>query len=227
MTLPQHVGGHRVVPLGARLEQQRQPGPDVAGRGEVVLGRRVEEEARRAVGLVDGVGLLEAVGQPRRVREQVPDEHRLRRPGGDGRRRHPVAVDAQVLEGRDELRHRVEERERALLVEQHRRDRGDRLGHRVDAPDRVGLDGQAGLRVALPAVRDVGDPPAARDGQQRALVAPVGHEAVEVGVEPREAPGVEPDLLRCDLGRQRRRRRHPSPPSFARRIRRSEPMGCG
>ena len=96
-----------------------------------------------------------------------------RRAGRDGRRRHPVAVDAQVAEGRDELRHRVEERERALLVEHHRRDRGDRLGHRVDAPDRVGLDRQAGLGVALPAVRDVGDPPAARDDQQRALVAPV------------------------------------------------------
>ena len=175
-----------------------------------MLGRRIEDEARRAIGLVDGVGLLEAVGQPGRVREQVPDEHRLRRAGGDGRRRHPVAVDVQVPEGRDELGHRVEERERALLVEQHGRDRGDRLGHRVDAPDRVGLDGQAGLRVALPAVRHVGDPPAARDGQQRALVASVGHEAVEVGVQPREAPGIEPDLLRCDLRRQRRRRRHPS-----------------
>ena len=108
----------------------------------------------------------------------------------------PWRYTRRSLEGRDELRHRVEERERALLVEHHRRDRRDRLGHRVDAPDRVGLDRQAGLGVALPAVRDVGDPPAARDDQQRALVAPVGHEAVEVGVQPREALGIQPDLLR-------------------------------
>jgi hypothetical protein len=210
---PHHVGGDRVVPLGAGLEEQWQPRPHVARRGEVVLGRRVEEEARRAIRLVDRVGGLEAVGEARGVGEQVPHEHRLGGRDGDRRRGHPHAVDAQVAEGGDELRHRVEERKRPLLVEHHRRDRRDRLGHRVDAPDRVGLHRQPGLRVAMAARGHVGDPAPARDHELRALEAPVGHEAVEVGVEPRETLGIEPDLLRLDFRCQRSRGRHF--PSFA------------
>ena len=77
----QHVGGDAVVPLGAGLEQQRQAGPRVAGRGEVHPARGAELEALGPVHLVHRAGVVEAVGQPGGVGEQVPDPDRLDRPG--------------------------------------------------------------------------------------------------------------------------------------------------
>ncbi len=81
----------------------------------------------------------------------------------DGFSAGPDLVDAGVGEGRDEARHRVGQLQRALLVEHHGRDRRDRLGHRVDAPDRVVRDRQPGVEVAQPLVGQVRDAPAAAD----------------------------------------------------------------
>ena len=81
----------------------------------------------------------------------------------DGAQRRPGLVDPGVGERRDEPRHRVGQLERALLVEHHRRDRGDRLGHRVDAPERVVGHRQPGLEVAQPVVGQVRDAPAPGD----------------------------------------------------------------
>ena len=67
------IGGDRVVPFGPRLEQQREAGVEVADLSQVRATRRAPLEAARAVQRVDRVDPVEAVGEPGRVREQVPD----------------------------------------------------------------------------------------------------------------------------------------------------------
>ena len=136
----EHVGRHRVVPLGAGLEQQRHRRPHVDRAGQVEVGRAAPLEPGVAVHGVDRVGVVEAVGEPGRVGQQVPDAHRLGGRHGHRRLRRPAAVDALVAERLDVAVQRVLQLEGALLVEHHRRHRRDRLGHRVDAPQRVALD---------------------------------------------------------------------------------------
>ena len=80
---------------------------------------------------------------------------------------------------------------RALLPQQHRRHRGDRLGHRVDPPQRVGLDRQVGLEVAAAAGRLVGELAVARDLDEVAGEAAVVDVAVEVRADALEPRGVE------------------------------------
>jgi hypothetical protein len=58
---------------------------------------------------------------------------------------------------------RIGQVEGALFEENHRRDRGDRLGHRVDAPQSVDLDRPPGLDVGVPAPCQVRDSAAAGD----------------------------------------------------------------
>src|ERR1044071_2523156 len=79
-----------------------------------------------------------------------------------------VAVDAQSLPRREIAVHRIGEREDAALVEHHERHGGDRLGHRVDAEDRVGPHRLAPLAVHDAERREPGDLAAPRDEGQRA-----------------------------------------------------------
>ena len=197
---PEDVGRHRVQPLGAGLEGERQAGPGVAARGEVHARRRAPLEAVGAVDLVDGVRVVEAVREPRRVRHQVPDPHRRRERRRERLLRRAAQVDPRVGERRDEARDGVVQLERALLPQQHRRDRRDRLRHRVDPPERVGLDGGAGLEVALAGRGDVRDPSVARHDRQVAGQAAVVDVAGEVAVDALQAPGVEAELGRVGLG---------------------------
>ena len=62
----EHVGGDAVVPLGAGLEQERQRGPRVAAAAGVEPGGRARLEAGGPVHGVDGVAVVEAVGEARR-----------------------------------------------------------------------------------------------------------------------------------------------------------------
>ncbi len=71
----QDVAGHRVVPLGARLELQRQTRVHLDGLGQVGARRHRRLQAGRAVQGVDGVGVVEAEGQTRGVGHQMPDEY--------------------------------------------------------------------------------------------------------------------------------------------------------
>ena len=135
--------------------------------------RRAPLVTRGPVHRVDGVRVMEAVREPRRVGEQVPDAHRLGRGLGDRRERGAALVDAHVGERRDQRADRILELERALFVEHHRGDRRDRFRHRVDAPQRVELDRQPGFLVAVAARRDVGDPTVAAHDQR-----PTGEPAV-------------------------------------------------
>jgi hypothetical protein len=68
----EHVGADAVVPLAARLEQQRERGPALAVVGQRQLPGRAPLVAPGAVHRVDGRGVVEAVGQPGGVGEEVP-----------------------------------------------------------------------------------------------------------------------------------------------------------
>ena len=105
--------------------------------------------------------------------------------------RGAVVPDPQAAELREEPRDRVVELEPALLVERHQRHAGDRLGHRVDPEDRVGLDRTARRQV-----------PVADAGQRRHL-APAGHQREH----PRQAPRRHVGLLEegPDAGQAARR----------------------
>ena len=100
-----------------------------------------------------------------------------------GRRERAAAPHLGVGERRDVPAHRVVELEQALLVGDQRGDGRDRLGHRVDPPDRVGLDRQPGLDVALAVRRHVGELAVAGHGEQPAGQQPVVDVALEVAVE--------------------------------------------
>ena len=112
---------------------------------------------------------------------------------GDGRDlRHRAAGEhARLGERGQEARDRVLELEAPFLPQHHRRHRGDRLGHRVDPPQRVGLDGQVGLDVAAPAGGLVGGLAVARDRDEVARQAAVVDVAVEVRADALEPRGVE------------------------------------
>jgi hypothetical protein len=195
----QHVGGHRVVPFGAWLEQQRQSGPQVTGRGEVHAARDPELETLRAVDLVDGVGVVEAVGEPRGVGEQMPDAHRFRSGHGARLGRRTRAVHPHVGEGRDVAGHRVGQLEQAPLVEHQDGHRRDRLAHRVDAPDRVVGDGPLRLDVGDAVVREQRHPAAAGDRHRPAREQLGVDVAAEVRVDPLQPLRVEPDLFRLGI----------------------------
>ena len=81
-----------------------------------------------------------AVGQAGSMTQQVLHGHRpLRRNDVVGRRvgRLDGNADAHFVETGEEFADRVGELDAAVLDEHHRRNRGERLGHRVDAEDAV------------------------------------------------------------------------------------------
>ena len=86
----EHVGRHRVVPLRAGLEQQRDRRPHVARAREIHSRGRSPLEPGLPVQVIDAVRVHEAVREARRVREQVVDRHRLRLGHGRGIRRRPL-----------------------------------------------------------------------------------------------------------------------------------------
>ena len=137
------VGGNRIVPGLPRRELQRH-----AGQGgdsfDQPLAVEVLAELQLAVGGINVAELLEAVGQAGGVAQEVDDQHR---PVGRLRLEglHVAAVvDPEVLPFGNVPGHRIVESGQALLDQHHEGDRGDRLGHRVDAEEVVAL------QLALP-----------------------------------------------------------------------------
>jgi hypothetical protein len=168
----EHVGRHRVVPRRAGRELER----DACQRIDESLQPVVALEGvdlERAVRSVDVGAVLEAVGQPRGVAQQVDDAHRrvgrLRQPAGRRAGQATAAADihAQVAPRRNEPVHRIVERHLAFLHQHHEGDAGDRLGHRIDAHDRVVPHRAPGLEVGVAEQRLVHDPAVARDQQLR------------------------------------------------------------
>ena len=129
----EHVGRHAILPHLARLMHERKRGQrlDIFGQRPVRI-----HDIRRLDQLLDRRRPGEAIGQPRCVPHEVLDGDRpLER-----RKIELVAVDdadLRVGEGGDVFRDRIGDEEPSLLDQHHRGDRNDRLGHRIDAEDRV------------------------------------------------------------------------------------------
>ncbi len=94
---------------------------------------------------------------------------------------------------------RVGQLKAAFLVQHHGRDRGNRLGHRVDPPQGVRLHRQAGLDVALPVAGHVRELAVPGDRDQPARQLLLVDIAREVPADPVEALGVETNLCRLDF----------------------------
>ena len=152
----EHVGGDGVVPLASRLEEQGKPGPRVAARLEVPPLGCPPFESGVAVHGVDGVGVVEAVGEPGRVGEKVPDAHRFDDGVGHRIERRARTEHTNVGERRDETADGVLQLEGPPFVEHHGRHRRDRFGHRSEAEQRVALDGKIPLDVTSAVGRQVG-----------------------------------------------------------------------
>ena len=138
----------------------------------------------------------EAVGETGRVAQQVLNRHLPLRVDQFELRLAVFALafnaDFHVFECRDVLRNRILEHDLALLEHHHDRDRGDRLGHGVDAEDRIlghrrlgfGIEHADGLEIRnLAVTHDHRD--SARDGALRAFGAqPLGDAVEPLGRQP-------------------------------------------
>ena len=141
----QHVGGDAVVPAGAGVVEQRHP---VEVTADLLQGAPAQ---RRQAGFPEAVVHRDVAGQAGGVAQQVAHRHgaprRNRRPltgSAVGRHPHP-AQRRQIVGGRGI------EIQLAGLAQHHRGHRTHRLGHRVDAEDRVVRHHPAacGVHVAL------------------------------------------------------------------------------
>ena len=122
------------------------------------------ERPYAVIGLVQFVGALVGIGKARGVAQQIDHLHRplLRR---------ILLADAHVGHLGQVFAHRISERKLAILDQDHRRHAGDRLGHRGDPEDRVGLQrdlagaiiGADGLQVGELAVPREGNDGARED----------------------------------------------------------------
>ena len=139
------IGGEAVIPASAGLVAQRQ-----LGQAQYHLFQRdiLAAHQRLAVHVFYGRVIEEAIAQASGVRQQVVDGHgrTLRRI----LRAHIANTghDFAVAKSRDVAADWLEELECAFFIEHHQRDRGDRLGHAVDAEDGVALHGQRIFGIA-------------------------------------------------------------------------------
>ncbi len=167
--------------------------------------------------------MVEAVRQARRVRQEVPDPHRFGeglRHGFEGR---PGSVDTGIAVRRDELRDRILQLERTLLVQHHRRDGRDRLGHRVHPHDRVVDPGEAVLAVAVARGGVVDELAVPADEHLPADQQAVVDVALEMTVDAAEALGVEAVFGRVGDVQVHRVSLSAPPPSYHARPRRAPP----
>ena len=206
--IAQHVGGDAVVPRLAGLGDQREGRELLDDLLQAGVGVAEIDAVLGAVERVDRIALHEAVGQARRVGQQVAEVDLAL-----GRHRIDLAaaaagIDARVGEAGDEFRDRVVELKAALLVEHHDRRRGERLGHGIDAEDGVGPHRLVALDVGLAAGLGEGQLALAHDDRHHAGQAA----AVDPAVHPL-AHAVEPLSGKTDLfGGDERQGVHGDPP---------------
>ena len=192
--MAEYVGRDRIVPGGAGLGEKRQARRRLDDLGQA-LRRGLEVDAVLPVERIDRGRLDEAVGQARRMGEEVAKgDVALGRYGLDP----PVhgGRDPHVAETGQEARDRVVELEATLLVEHHDRDRGQRLRHRIDAHNRVGRHRLRPCDVGEAMLAGEGDlsPPHHRDLDARQL--PVLDEAPHPDVDPIQAIRRQADAFR-------------------------------
>ena len=142
--IAEDIGGHGVIPALAGRKLQGQ-GCDFLDRLLQVPGAVHALEPGLAVRRIHRGSVHEAVGEARCMGEQVLDSHRTCGALGDEIRITPDLENALLGKFGDEILDGIPELEEAALVEHHRRDRRDGLGHRVDAEDRVLFQGALAL----------------------------------------------------------------------------------
>ena len=192
----QNIGGVAVVPLGARIEQQRERCERFASFLEVAGGTPVE--AVGPVQRVDLVGEVEVVGEAGGMGQQAVDGYFARRFSRLVLHHVATGEDACVRKLRDPTRDRILQLEAPLLVQLHRGDRHDGLGHRVDAIDGVCGDRQRPLAVSLAVAVGVRDLAAARQQHRHARQAPVVDIPIQMSGNALQPTGVEAHLGRID-----------------------------
>ena len=202
----EHVGRVAVVPHRARVIGERQLDEPLH---ELGVRRIAVEQLRLEVLLLHQRAAEDAVRHPGGVAQEVLDGHLSPRRHQLERR---VAVGARLLDAdphlgdlRDVLPHGIAERELALLDEDHRRDRRDRLAHRVDAEDRVLRHRRLRRRIQHAHALEQRDPALPRDQEDGAgdlallrVVAqrrhdaaqPLGRQAHLLGLDARQGLGV-------------------------------------
>jgi len=127
------VGGAAVVPLRAGLADQRK----FRHQGRVLgIGDLAAAQPRLLVELLHQAVAGVVVGDARRVPQQVLDRDR---PLDRHQFQRAVGLDADLLVGklRDEFCDRICQQEMPVLQQHHDADRHDRLGHGIDAEDRI------------------------------------------------------------------------------------------
>ena len=178
------------------------------------LAQLVDELLERLVAAADAefgvVGLAlcvarSAVTDAGGMRQQVLDRHVAVRGHELHARVSGPRIDApdgdfQVAQRRDPARGGRPQREAVLLVQDHHRDAGDRLAHRVDAEERVLRHGFLRFEVAVAVGVEVGDLAAAGDQAGGAGDLPGLDVAVHRRVDAGQAFGREADLLRLRDG---------------------------
>ena len=209
----QHVGRHAVFPARAGRELQRQGGE--LG-DEFLVAHAAIADLGVDVGLVDQRRAARAVGEARRVAQQILHGHGAL---GIAELQHRPAVDdflgadLHLADLGQELRHGIADLEPALLDHLHDRDADDRLGHGVDAEDRVGLHRIARRHVAFAERRHPGDLAAPRHQHDRARHQAGVDVLLRHLLEALQLRGRETDILRLARHGQHavlgmRRRRH-------------------
>ena len=190
----EHVDGVAVTPLRARREGKRQLA-DLAGH---VL-QRVLRVADLAVA-VDLVGLVleqEAVGEAGRVGDEIKHRHLAVWFAQLRRRRRAAIPHHRVLVFGNVAADRMVEPDLALLEQHHDGERRDRLGHRIDAEDRLGTDGFLAAHLGRAGIALVRDLPAARDQQAHAgHLAGVDIVGLEIGGHRGEPVCIQADFVR-------------------------------
>ncbi len=163
--IAEHIGRDGVVPGLARRKLERNLAEIIDHGLQRAAGLQLTDFCR-AICSIDVGSVLEAVGQTRRVAQQIDDLHRACRRLGEERRsparnraeqRHAAVEHAQCLPLGNILVNRFVQRDAAFLDQHHERYRRDRLGHRVDAEDRVVFGRNVALHVGEPLHGRMGD----------------------------------------------------------------------
>ena len=144
----QHLGGVAVVEAVAGLVAERQLAQRLQPyvRGQWIDQRRTQFFV---MGVGDGAGGAEGVGQARAVGQQVLDGDVARRRRGGVQRPGGIVQHDHVGQFRQPPGHRIGKLQLAFLDQHHHGDGGHRLGHRGDAEQGVAGHRQAGLDVAV------------------------------------------------------------------------------
>ncbi len=147
--IAEHVDGNGVVPRLARREEQRQFRQLRDHGVQPALGRHAGNGEVR-VGLLDRAAGRRAVGEAGRMDQQIDDPHRrLERRRLEGAAL-ATGIGAEIGEGRNQLGDRLVEVDPRLLHQHEDRHRHHRLGHGIDAENRVGAHRFAALQVNRP-----------------------------------------------------------------------------